>query len=84
MLKLVNTEQLKIIRLKEVIEQTALSRSTIYNKTDPSSSQFDPEFPNSISLGASSVGWVASEINLWINSKIQERNQNNGQEVCNG
>jgi prophage regulatory protein len=84
MIKLVTTEQLKIIRLKELIELTALSRSTIYNKIDSSSSQFDSEFPIPISLGASSVGWIASEVNLWINSKIQQRNQTIGQEVHHG
>jgi prophage regulatory protein len=69
MQKLVTAQQLRIIRLKEVLDRTALSRSTIYNKLDPDSTQFDPKFPNSISLGASSIGWIAAEIDIWINRR---------------
>lgn len=64
-----------IIRLKEVITRTGLSRTTIYNKLNNKSSQFDPNFPSRIQLGASSVGWVELEVNEWIHNRIKQRDQ---------
>lgn len=64
-----------IIRLRDVISRTSLSRSTIYSKLDQNSSQYDPSFPSSIKLGASSIGWLEVEVNEWINNKIKQRDQ---------
>jgi prophage regulatory protein len=69
------TPQSIIIRLKEVITWTGLSRTTIYNKLNSKSSQFDSNFPSQIQLGASSVGWLELEINEWINNRIKQRDQ---------
>ncbi len=33
------------------------------------------EFPRRVKLGANRVGWVESEIESWISSKIAERDQ---------
>jgi len=55
----------KILRLRAVKDWTGLSRSTIYammkNRT----------FPNNIQLGLRSVGWLESDIQSWIESRIQ-------------
>jgi prophage regulatory protein len=54
-----------IIRLKSVIKQTGLSRSTIYRLAkDPNS-----DFPAAVKLTQLSVGWKDSEINAWIDSR---------------
>lgn len=67
----------KIIRLKQVIVLTGLSRSTIYDRMDPKSKRYDANFPKSIRLGSVSkigaVGWLESEIQAWIKRKIEER-----------
>jgi len=55
----------KIIRLPQVMEYTGLARSTIYKKIS------QREFPESISLGTKSVGWLESDIQKWIEGKIQ-------------
>lgn len=59
------TNNQKILRLRAVKDWTGLSRSTIYammkNRT----------FPQNIQLGLRSVGWVESEIQSWIESRIQ-------------
>lgn len=55
-----------ILRLKQVRERTGLSRSTIYGKLDPRSTQYDPSFPRKIRLGSGAVGWVESELNDWL------------------
>lgn len=58
---------MRIISLKEVIDSTALSRSTIYNY------MAEGAFPKSVSLGERRVGWVESEVLEWILAKIEER-----------
>ena len=54
----------KIIRLQAVKARCGLSRSTLYNRIAAG------DFPSPISLGAHSVGWVESEINAWITTRI--------------
>lgn len=55
-----------ILRLPEVKARTGLSRSTIYLKMSEGS------FPEPISLGARSVGWIESEIDAWIAQRIEQ------------
>ena len=54
----------RILRLPDVKARTGLSRSTIYAKVKEGS------FPKYISLGIRSVGWLESEIEAWIKSRI--------------
>lgn len=54
----------KIIRLPEVKQRTGLSRSTIYLRMSKGL------FPKSISLGERAVGWVESDIELWVSECI--------------
>ena len=54
----------KILRLKDVINATGLSRSSIYLLMR------DDKFPQNILLGARSVGWPQSSIDNWIDSRI--------------
>lgn len=60
---------MKIIRLKEVIAITGLSRSTIYERMSME------EFPHSVNLGGSAVGWLESEVHAWIENRIIERDE---------
>ncbi|MDH1451994.1 helix-turn-helix transcriptional regulator [Aeromonas caviae] len=48
-----------------------LSRSTIYNKLNPKSKSYDPDFPKPLRLGSSSVGWLLSSVHQWLTSRIQ-------------
>ena len=61
-----DTEELimRLIRLKEVMDQTALSRSAVYRKMNEGS------FPQSVSLGDRAVAWVESEVQDWIAQRI--------------
>ena len=54
----------KIWRLPEVMAHSGLKRSTIYRKMSVD------EFPQSINLGVRSVGWLAVEVDQWIQSRI--------------
>ncbi|WP_260259656.1 helix-turn-helix transcriptional regulator [Vibrio intestinalis] len=56
----------KILRLSQVIDYTGMSRSSIYLLMSQGG------FPLSISLGARAVGWVESEIQLWIDERIKQ------------
>ena len=57
------------MRLKEVMKTTGLGRSTIYKYIS------EGQFPEQISLGARAVGWVDSEIDDWVMSKILLRSK---------
>lgn len=61
----------KLVRIKSVVELTGLSKSYIYDLCKKG------RFPQSIQLvpGGTSVAWIESEIKEWIDSRIQERNQ---------
>lgn len=65
-----NQQHHTILRRKEVEARTGLSRTTIYDKLNSKSPRYDPTFPRQISLGAESVGWIESEVNTWIESRI--------------
>lgn len=53
-----------IWRLPDVMAQTGLSRSTIYDLVS------QEKFPSQINLGPRAVGWVASEVVDWIEGRI--------------
>ena len=56
----------QIIRLKDVITLTGLSRSTIYLR------MVQGKFPKKINLGSRAVGWISSDVNEWIEERIRE------------
>jgi prophage regulatory protein len=67
-----NTEQValatptfnRLLSRREVEQRTSLSRSTMYQQIA------DGIFPKQIELGARRVGWLESEINQWIATRI--------------
>ena len=63
----------QIINLKEVIEFTSISRAHIYEMINVKSKYYDPSFPRPIRLSNSRIGWVAREVNQWIEDKLQNR-----------
>ena len=58
-----------ILRLPTVKAIKGLSRSTIYLRMSEGS------FPRQVNLGSRAVGWLASEIDHWIEEKLASRNQ---------
>jgi len=55
----------KVLRIKDVIETTGLSRSSIYEL------QSKKQFPRSVKLCRGAVGWLASEIQGWIAERAE-------------
>ncbi|HGF5258543.1 TPA: AlpA family transcriptional regulator [Vibrio parahaemolyticus] len=58
---------MRFLKLKEVMEKTALSRSTIYRKMS------EDVFPKSVNLGDRAVAWVESEVDDWMESILLTR-----------
>ena len=54
----------KLLRLRDVIKMTSLSRTTIYNNIAKG------KFPKNIHLGPKISVWIEREIQEWINSQI--------------
>lgn len=59
----------RILKLPEVMEMTALSRSSIYKFIS------ENKFPKACPLGARAVGWLESEINDWISQRTEMRGE---------
>ena len=59
----------KILKLPEVMERCALSRSSIYAYISKGN------FPRPVTLGLRAVGWLESEIVDWINQRAEMRGQ---------
>lgn len=56
--------QSRILRLAEVCQRVGLSRSSVYKFVG------NADFPQPIPLGARAVGFIESEIEEWIQSRI--------------
>jgi prophage regulatory protein len=59
-----------ILRLPQAIARTGLSRSSIYNGIK------NRTFPSPISLGPRAVGWLESDIDSWLESRIDASRSN--------
>lgn len=66
-----------LMRVREVMAATGLSRSGIYSKMNPKDRlRYDPTFPKSVKISDCSVAWVREEVMQWIESRIDaSRNQ---------
>ena len=60
-----NEQTRRFIRLKEVKQQISLGRTAIYEMIKAG------EFPKPYPLGARAVGFLASEIDAWIDARIK-------------
>ena len=55
---------MRILRLKQVVEKTGLSRSSIYALIAKG------QFVGSIAIGARAVGFVEEEVDTWIKQRV--------------
>ena len=60
---------MRVLKLKDVLSITGLGKTSLYKLINLS------EFPKPISLGLRAVGWLESEIEAWIQDKINARDQ---------
>jgi len=71
--RLVNLERDRIVGVKLACEMLGLKRSTFFDKQNPRSVRFDPGFPKRIRLSSRRVGWLLSELEMWISRRIEDR-----------
>ncbi|MGN4956752.1 helix-turn-helix transcriptional regulator [Aeromonas sp. 23P] len=58
---------LRFIRVREVIQKTGLSKSTIYDM------MAQGHFPNTIPLGGRAVAFIEAEVDAWMAERIAAR-----------
>lgn len=58
---------MRVMKLKEVIKTTGLSRSSIYAYMSKG------EFPKPIQLGPRAVGWIEEEVREWLQERLNAR-----------
>ena len=57
----------KFLRLASVIDQTGLSKSSIYSQIQ------ERTFPAQIHIGTRAVAWLESDIEEWMLSRVEAR-----------
>lgn len=72
------SEALVMLRLRDVLKRAGLSRSTIYNKLNVGSCHYDAKFPKQIRVGKTSVSWIESVINSWVEECVKLSRQSHG------
>jgi prophage regulatory protein len=60
------TKSVRILRIGDVIQKTALSRSQIYRLIALNA------FPSQIRLGVRAAGWIENEVEHWLLDRIIE------------
>ncbi len=59
-----STQSKRILKIPEVSQRTALSKSSIYDLIKAG------QFPKQIKLSARSVGWLESDVDNWLDARI--------------
>lgn len=62
--------KLRILRIKAVADKLSIGKSTIYDWLNIKSARYDPSFPKTIKLSAKSIGWLSTEVDAWLLTKI--------------
>jgi len=62
-----NTTPQKLLRLSDVLDKTGLSRAMLYKLMKEDS------FPLNVQISKRSVGWVESEIEGWMEQKLNNK-----------
>ena len=65
--------KLNILKLRQVTDKAAISRSSLYAKVKQG------KFPAPVKLGERASGWIEDEIDAWIEQRIQARQRGHTQ-----
>lgn len=60
-------KNIRLIRFREVLTMTGLSRSSLYRFIE------ENQFPPPVQLGGRAVAWVEGEVQEWIAQRITNR-----------
>lgn len=58
---------IRVLRMKQVVERTNLSRATLYSLISR-----DPSFPRKVRLSARAIGFLEHEIDAWILARSEK------------
>ncbi|TXH91734.1 MAG: AlpA family phage regulatory protein [Pseudomonas sp.] len=61
--------QNKVLRVRACLDVIGISRSTLFDITNPKSPRYDSTFPTKIRIGSRAVGWLEADIYQWLISK---------------
>jgi prophage regulatory protein len=64
-----NQDAERLIRLREVMNITGLSRSYVYSLAQKG------QFPKPVKLSERSVAWIEAEVLAWIDERIKQRDE---------
>ncbi len=62
-----------LMPLPETERATGLGKTSIYEKMNPASENYDPSFPNSVVLSKRCVRWRSDEVFAWIDARSADR-----------
>jgi len=63
----------RLLRPKEAIARTGLSRSSFYDRQNPKSRYFDASFPSPVQIGQSAMGYREDKLDAWIASRPEKK-----------
>ena len=63
----------RILRRNEVLKMLGIGRTTLADWQNPKSNRYRPDFPQKIPLGTNAVGYLESEINVFIQRLANNR-----------
>ncbi len=75
------TYTLRILRMRDLVQKTGMSRAFLYEKFKKGSKNFDPHCPPKITLGGKSVGFLESDVDKWLLSLAEKSFANTGDSV---
>lgn len=61
----------KVLTIAAIGEKFTLSRSGIYERLNPKSPRFDPDFPRPIKLGARRIGFLESQADDFLRARAE-------------
>lgn len=64
-----NHNEARLIRLRDVMTKTGLSRSYVYALAQKG------QFPKPVKLSERSSAWIESEVQSWIDERIEQRGE---------
>ena len=63
----------RILRRNDVLKMLGIGRTTLADWQNPKSNRYRPDFPQKILLGTNAVGYLESEINVFIQRLANNR-----------
>jgi prophage regulatory protein len=67
-----------LLRIQEVLRRTGLSQSALYRSMNGEEGPTIERFPRPVRIGSKAVAWIESEVEMWIDGRVDERDARQG------